>query len=578
VGDTPTGVGGTPTEVGDTPMGVGGALTAMGGAPTAVGGAPTAVGDAPTEVGGAPTTLGHLPNVAGDEATSVGDASTSEGAPLPDAAELQVWASMRVPDACNARSDSVITVGGAACMMDAPIQPGDLLAGKYRVDAVLGAGAMGVVVAARDLALDRRVAIKVMKPGGSFGPDKRGRFLREARVVAKLRSEHVVKVLDMGSFQEAPFIVMEYLEGKDLAAVLAERGPFLVEEAVALVLQACDAIAEAHAAGIVHRDIKPANLFLTKGNDGSPKVKVVDFGIAKDDASGLRLTGTAEILGSPFYMSPEALRATKDVDERTDVWALGVCLFEMIAGVSPFVRDSIEALMAAVFHFPTPPLAQYRADVPAGLVQVVEHALEKKKELRFPTVAAFAVALAPYAPSQAASYAERAVRARGAAAMPVTTGGDPSAQPTRPPAPPPAKPVPVPAPVSPPPANSVPAATLVDPPSVAPGDVPPAVRARASRWATVVLVVLALAIVIALVHDLRRDRAPAGTASTAAPTVSGTVSVADAPRPPAIEATTTATATAATATPPLAPVRPATTTKAPPPHATGLPAWDGVRR
>jgi serine/threonine-protein kinase len=236
---------------------------------------------------------------------------------------------------------------------------------------------------------------------------------------------------------------MEYLEDRDLAAVLEERGPLSIEEAVTLIVQACDAIAEAHDAGIVHRDIKPANLFVTRGTDGSPKIKVVDFGIAKQDASGLSLTATKEILGSPLYMSPEALRGTRDVDGRTDVWALACCLFEMLAGVSPFMRDQIEALMAAVFVVPAPPLAKYRPDVPPGLVQVIERALEKNRELRTPSAAALAAALAPYA-------ARRATSPEGDA----------------PPSLPVSVPAPEPAEAKPPTATSTPAATRVDLPSV----------------------------------------------------------------------------------------------------------------
>jgi serine/threonine-protein kinase len=433
-------------------------------------------------------------------------------------------------------------------MADAPIQPGDLLAAKYRVDEVLGAGAMGVVVAATDLALDRKVAIKMMKPESSVQRQKEGRFLREARVVAKLRSEHVAKVHDFGTFREAPFIVMEYLEGRDLAAVLGERGPLPVEEAVTFTLQACEAIAEAHAAGIVHRDIKPANLFVTKGTDGSPKIKVVDFGIAKHDASGLALTSPEEILGSPLYMSPESMRGIKDVDVRTDVWALACCLFEMMAGVSPFARDTIEALMAAVFHFPAPSLAQYRPDVPPGLDQAIQRALEKKVELRTPSVTALAADIAPYASPQVAGIATSARSAEVA--------------PTQPLAPPTAR---------------------AEPPR-GPRSASSTSQRRVSR-ATTVLIMLATAIAVALVVDLLRDRAgPTGTtAPTGAPAASTTIPPAAVDHAPAVTVsaspTSPTTAEATAAMPPTSRGKPPAVTAPPAVPGDGSPApWKARRR
>jgi serine/threonine-protein kinase len=441
----------------------------------------------------------------------------------------------------------------------APINPGEVLAGKYRVDKVLGAGAMGVVVAGTDLALDRKVAIKMMKPRGSVQREKEERFLREARVVAKLRSEHVVNVLDFGTVGEAPFIVMEYLEGCDLAALLEERGVLPIGEAVTLTLQACDAIAEAHAAGVVHRDIKPANLFVTTGTDGMPKIKVVDFGIAKDDKSVMSLTGTADVLGSPLYMSPEAIRGTRDVDARTDVWALACCLFEMLAGVSPFMQDTLAHLIVAIGSMPPLSLARYRQDVPPGLSKAIEHALEKDRELRTPSVAAFAAEIAPYAPPLVASYAGIAAGARsagvGSVAVPPAPPGDPSVQPVLPSARPAE-------PVTPPPSKTAPAVTSLPEATRMEASSGPATSAastterRASR-ATAALIVLATVITAAVVVSLVRDRAAPTTVPPSLPAISGTVPVAEvvvplatADPPPIVAAsgsptgTTTATASA----------------------------------
>jgi serine/threonine-protein kinase len=303
------------------------------------------------------------------------------------------------------------------------VKAGDIVADKYRVENVLGAGAMGMVVAATHLTLERRVALKFMlsRDGGSdFPREQEERFLREARVASKLQSQHAAKVLDVGVlFNGAPYIVMEFLDGKDLAAVLAERGPFSVEEAVTYVLQVCEAVAEAHAAGIVHRDIKPANLFLTKGADGSPCVKLTDFGVAKaGDAGALGLTGTVQALGSPLYMSPEQMNASKDVDARSDIWALGVVLYELLAKITPFQAPTLTALCTRVYFRDPDPIEQYRQDVPPGLTAVIMQCFEKGPDRRWPNVAAFAAALAPYGSADSVSYAGRVARVQRADVAP----------------------------------------------------------------------------------------------------------------------------------------------------------------
>jgi serine/threonine-protein kinase len=296
-------------------------------------------------------------------------------------------------------------------MQDQPVAPGQTLAGKYRIERVLGAGAMGMVLAATHLALGSRVAIKVMLGGGKAGPEHEARFMREARVASMLRSEHAGKVLDVGTTEQgATYIVMEYLEGRDLGALLQARGPLPVEEAVTYVLQACEAIAEAHGLGIVHRDIKPANLFLTTGISGAPCVKVVDFGIAKqiDDAPALTQTGAA--LGSPLYMSPEQIRGSRDVDARSDLWSLGVTLYQLLAGVTPFHADTLMAVVTMINLDPPTPLAEYRADVAPNLAVVLAQCFEKDPARRWPSVAAFAAALAPHGSAASAGYAERVAR------------------------------------------------------------------------------------------------------------------------------------------------------------------------
>jgi serine/threonine-protein kinase len=293
-------------------------------------------------------------------------------------------------------------------MANQAVTPGQILAGKYSVERVLGTGAMGMVLAATHLALGTRVAIKIMLGGGKNTDEHQARFLREARVAAMLRSQHAGKVLDVGLTEAgAPYIVMEFLDGRDLATLLQERGKLPIQEAVTYILQACEAIAEAHALGIVHRDIKPANLFLTTGVDGGPCVKVVDFGVAKQIDADVALTHTGAAMGSPLYMAPEQIRAVRDVDGRADIWALGVTLYQLLAQVTPFHTESLMVLITLVTMEPPTPLAEHRPDVPAGLAAAIMQCFEKDRARRWPNIAAFAAAIAPYGGERARTYAER---------------------------------------------------------------------------------------------------------------------------------------------------------------------------
>src|ERR1043166_4223000 len=209
---------------------------------------------------------------------------------------------------------------------------GDVLAGKYKVTKILGIGGMGMVVAATHLELDQRVALKFMLPGAGDSPETELRFLREAKAAGRLNSDHVCRVMDVGRFDSgAPYIVMEYLQGESLAAMLRRHGPLRVSDAVDFILQAVEGLAEAHAHGIVHRDLKPDNLFLHRRNDGGTVLKVLDFGISKISLNGVS-TRTGDIMGSPAYMAPEQMESTRNVDARADVWSLGIVLYQMLAG------------------------------------------------------------------------------------------------------------------------------------------------------------------------------------------------------------------------------------------------------
>jgi serine/threonine-protein kinase len=295
--------------------------------------------------------------------------------------------------------------------MSAPVQSGEILANKYVVEHVLGEGGMGIVVAALHRELGTRVAVKFLRPEFCQVPEAVGRFLREAQAAVQIQSEHVARVTDVGKLENgAPYMVMEFLRGRDLAAELEQRGQLGVSEVADYVLQACEAVAEAHALGIVHRDLKPGNLFLARRPDGTPLIKVLDFGISKarpNEAIAQNLTATQSVMGSPLYMSPEQLRSAKNVDHRTDVWAFGVILHELVSGAPPFRAETVSGLIATVVTDAPPPLRALRRDVPTGFEEAVLRCLEKDVSRRLQHVGELAVLLAPFASASAALSVQR---------------------------------------------------------------------------------------------------------------------------------------------------------------------------
>ncbi|KYF90023.1 protein kinase, partial [Sorangium cellulosum] len=264
------------------------------------------------------------------------------------------------------------------------IAPGTVIARKYRVERTIGRGGMGLVVEALHLDLDTRVAIKFLLPEFMSYTEAAERFMREARTVAKLQTHHVVRVLDVAALDSGePYMVMELLDGVDLAGHAHEAGTLAIGECI-------DHIG----------DLKPANLFLTKRPDGAPLIKVLDFGVSKiltGDTGNVSLTQTTTILGSALYMSPEQMRSSKSVDPRTDIYALGVCLFEIIGGRPPYVADSFPELCAKIYTSPPEALQDLRPEVPEGLVEVIEKSIAREPEDRYQTIAEFVQALAPYA-------------------------------------------------------------------------------------------------------------------------------------------------------------------------------------
>ncbi len=294
------------------------------------------------------------------------------------------------------------------------MRTGDIVAGKFRIERVLGQGGMGVVVAARHLQLDETVALKFLRPHAVADRDALARFTREARAAAKLKSEHVARVLDAGVGEDGtPYIAMEYLDGRTLGQVLEDEGRLEVATAADYAIQTCEALADAHARGIVHRDIKPENLFLVERAQGWRLVKVLDFGISKLAMSLPAETGnvaTQSMMGSPCYMSPEQLRSTASVDHRTDLWSLGVTLFELLAGGTAYsAGQTLPQLIAAILERPAPRLTEIWPDVPPELSDVVARCMAKEREARFESAAELALALLPFAPKRCRTNVERAL-------------------------------------------------------------------------------------------------------------------------------------------------------------------------
>ena len=300
------------------------------------------------------------------------------------------------------------------------IEVGAVLAGRYRVDRVLGQGGMGIVVQAMHLQLHQPVAMKFLLPEVLGNPQVVERFLREAQAAVRLKSEHVARVIDVGTLESgAPYMVLEYLEGTDLSRF--PRHQLTLGGVVDLMLQACEALAEAHHLGIVHRDIKPANFFITRRADGAPLLKVLDFGISKTQSTS-QLTATQAVMGTPAYMSPEQMRSSRDVDHRSDIWSLGVVLYELLQGTPPFGGDTFSSLVLQVVSEPLPKLT---VRLPGDLEDIVCRCLDKDPARRFQDTAELAQALAKHAQS-AAQAALSVQRTMGIVGATLPRAGEPA--------------------------------------------------------------------------------------------------------------------------------------------------------
>ena len=324
-------------------------------------------------------------------------------------------------------------MSAAAPHANALPKQGDLIANKYRVEKMLGAGGMGAVYLAHHELLRDRVAIKVLLPEVVADKDALHRFINEARNARKIRNEHVAAIEDVDTLPNGtPFIVMEYLEGHDLGQCQKAWGAVAIAPAVDYVIQALEALCEAHAAGIIHRDLKPANLFLTHRPDGSPCIKVLDFGISKSTdltaplQDGGGVTTTKAVLGSPGYTSPEQIKNAKNVDARADIWSMGVILYKLLTNHKPFNGDTMGEVFAAIFEETPKPLRAFRPEIPEALEHIViGRCLQRDRDRRFANVAEMAVALGPFGLPSSQSSVERIVRRLAATGVRPVTGNFP---------------------------------------------------------------------------------------------------------------------------------------------------------
>jgi len=281
---------------------------------------------------------------------------------------------------------------------------GEIFEGRFAIERIIGHGGMGYVVQAMHVELEQFVAIKLLSPAHEFDERSSQRLLREARACARIKSQHVVRVLDVAVGRGAPsYIVMEYLEGEDLSQHLKRVGPLTVAKAVEVVAQAGEAIGEAHRLGVVHRDLKPANLFLCAGSSGVDfTIKVLDFGISKVDSDASQsLTQPNSLLGSPGYVAPEQLHACHDVDARADIWSLGVILYEIVTGSRPFAGETLAQICTGILQEQPRPLHELRDDLPPAFEAVVMRCLQKDPAQRYQSVEALVSALAEFHPRAA---------------------------------------------------------------------------------------------------------------------------------------------------------------------------------
>ncbi len=286
--------------------------------------------------------------------------------------------------------------------MAGELQPGDVVAGKLEVIRKIAGGGMGAVYEVEHKLTKHRRALKILHKSQALNRRHVERLLREASVAGRLDTPHVVETVDAGMLEDgAPYVLMELLDGRALLELVEEESPLSVARTVRIIRQVCRGMAKAHAAGIIHRDLKPENILIQEGPDGEEQIKIIDFGISHfraqdEDGPATRLTTEGTIIGTPYYMSPEQASG-KDVDERSDVYALGVILYEALTGRLPFFAETTGALFIKIGTGEYLPLRHRRRDIDAELAAIVERAFHREREERFASVQELSDALAPYA-------------------------------------------------------------------------------------------------------------------------------------------------------------------------------------
>jgi len=324
---------------------------------------------------------------------------------------------MRGPAACT---ELGVTMSSPSLFVDTdmflfPVRSGDVIGDKYRVTRLIASGGMGVVFEGLHLLLETPVAIKVARPE-LVTREGLDRFLAEGRVAARLHSRHVARVLDTGRLESGiPYLVLEHLEGEDLYESLRKRGSLPIQCVVDYVLQVCEGLAEAHAAGLVHRDLKPENLFVTHAPDGEEIVKILDFGITKlpPELAGRSHTGNGRSIGSPHYMAPEQMCAPQAVDLRADIWTLGVVMYELISGRPPFYADTVPAVCALVLAAEHAPVSTFCPEIPQALEAAILRCLEKDPRQRYDNVFELARDIASFGSPGSEARLERIRRIAG---------------------------------------------------------------------------------------------------------------------------------------------------------------------
>jgi len=288
-----------------------------------------------------------------------------------------------------------------------------LIEDNYALERVIGCGDSGIVVAARHARLGLRVALKFLRPDQPRTPEVVQRFVREGQITARIQNAHVTRVLDIGRLPDAePFLVLEHLEGCDLAALLASRGPLSSADAVAYMKQACAGVASAHAHGVIHRDLKPSNLFLTLAPNGAPLVKILDFGMAQQSSNVDEPPLNPLDLSSAPVVAPEQLRTGRRADPKSDIWALGATLFTLLTGHPPFERSYVTETYLAILSGRIPDLTALRPDIERPLAAIVERCLAADPEQRFVSAAELGTALALFGKQGPPPFPRRAASTR----------------------------------------------------------------------------------------------------------------------------------------------------------------------